>query len=88
MVLAELLPFAPQSSRGQLAGKDPLPSGSTWTLAAVGDAIMTRQVAHFESDPAFMALVKEVRAADAAAINLEINLFRLRAVIPRNPGHL
>ena len=61
--------------RGQ--GKDPLPPGSTWTLATAGDAIITRQVQCFENDPAFMALVKPIRAADAAALNLEINLFRL-----------
>jgi len=61
--------------RGQ--GKDPLPPDTTWTLALAGDAIITQQLRHWESDPAFMALVKPIRAADAAAINLEINLFRL-----------
>ena len=58
-------------------GKDPLPPDSTWTLATAGDAIITRQLECYENDPAFMALVKPIRAADAAALNLEINLFRL-----------
>lgn len=70
--------LAPLTIRAQMAGKDPLPPGSPWSLTAVGDAIITRQVAHFEGDPAFMALVHQIRAADAAAINLEINLFRPR----------
>jgi poly-gamma-glutamate synthesis protein (capsule biosynthesis protein) len=63
--------------RSQTAGKDPLPPDATWSLAAAGDSIMTRQVQAFESDPAFMALVKQIRAADAAVINLEVQLFRL-----------
>ena len=48
----------------------------TWSLAAAGDAILTRQVRCFENDPAFMALVKPIREADAAVINLELNVFR------------
>ncbi len=48
-----------------------------WSVAAVGDAIMTRQVKCFEHDAAFMGLVKPIREADAAVINLELNLFRL-----------
>ena len=50
---------------------------TAWSLAAVGDAIMTRQARCLESDPAFMALVKSIREADAAVINLELNVFRL-----------
>ena len=61
--------------RGQ--GKDPYPPDSTWTLATAGDAIITQQLECYENDPAFMALAKPIRAADAAALNLEINLFRL-----------
>ena len=49
----------------------------TWSIAAVGDAIMTRQVRCFENDPAFMALVKPIREADTAVINLELNVLRL-----------
>jgi len=49
----------------------------TWSIAAVGDSIMTRQVKCFENDPAFMGLVKPIREADAAVINLELNVFRL-----------
>lgn len=50
---------------------------TVWSVAAAGDAIMTRQVRSLENDAAFMALVKAIREADAAAINLELNLFRL-----------
>jgi poly-gamma-glutamate capsule biosynthesis protein CapA/YwtB (metallophosphatase superfamily) len=49
---------------------------ATWSFAAAGDAIITRQVRCFENDPAFMALVKPIREADAAVINLELNVFR------------
>ncbi len=54
----------------------PAAAAPTWSIAAVGDSIMTRQVRCFENDPAFMALVKPIRAADAAVINLELNVFR------------
>lgn len=56
---------------------DPLPSDTTWSVAAAGDAIITREVRSFENDQAFMGLVKPIRDADAAVINLEVNLFRL-----------
>jgi len=52
------------------------PAETQWSLAAAGDAIITRQVKCFESDPAFMALIKPIREADAAVINLELNVFR------------
>ncbi len=52
-------------------------TGPSWSIAAVGDAIMTRQVKYLESDPAFMGLVKPIREADAAVLNLELNAFRL-----------
>lgn len=58
-------------------GKDPVPPGTAWTLAAAGDALITRQVGMFGSDPPFMALVEPIRAADVAVVNLEVNLFRL-----------
>lgn len=53
--------------------------GTTWSLATVGDAIITRRVAQFDhaGDPRFQGMVKVIRAADAAMLNLEINLFRL-----------
>lgn len=57
--------------------RDPLPADTKWSLAAAGDAIITREVRCFENDSAFMALVKPLREADAAVINLEVNLFRL-----------
>ena len=58
-------------------GRDPVPPGTTWTVAAAGDALITRQVGMFGDDPAFMGLVDPIRAADAAIINLEVNLFHL-----------
>jgi poly-gamma-glutamate synthesis protein (capsule biosynthesis protein) len=53
---------------------------TTWSLAAVGDAIITRRVAQFDNpaDPRFQDMVKVIRGADAAMVNLEISLFRLR----------
>lgn len=48
-----------------------------WTLAAVGDAIITRRIAQFDhaGDPAFAAMARVIRAADAATVNLELSLF-------------
>ncbi|RPJ81996.1 MAG: hypothetical protein EHM13_09605, partial [Acidobacteria bacterium] len=63
-----------------LAGPQAPPAvqgGTAWSIAAVGDAIITRQVRCFEDDAAFVGLVQPIRAADAAAINLELALFRL-----------
>ncbi len=53
--------------------------GTSWTLAAVGDAIITRRIAQFETsaDPRFSRMVDVIRGADAAMLNLEISLFRL-----------
>ncbi|MGH9201266.1 MAG: CapA family protein [Vicinamibacterales bacterium] len=53
--------------------------GTTWSLAAVGDAIITRRIASFENegDPRFARMVQIIRGADAAFLNLEISLFRL-----------
>lgn len=73
LVLADFAGAAPAAAQG----RDPAPPGTTWTLAAAGDALITRQVGMFGDDPAFMALVEPIRAADAAVINLEVSLFRL-----------
>ncbi len=54
----------------------PAASKSIWSVAAVGDSIMTRQVRCLENDSAFMEIVRQIRAADAAVINLELNVFR------------
>lgn len=53
-------------------------SGSTMTFALAGDAILTRRVMVFDhpGDPAFSGLVRLVRGADAAIVNLEESLFR------------
>jgi poly-gamma-glutamate synthesis protein (capsule biosynthesis protein) len=61
----------------QDAAKPPAAAEPVWSVAAVGDAIMVRQVRCYEGDPAFMGLVKPIRQADAAVINLEVNLFRI-----------
>jgi poly-gamma-glutamate synthesis protein (capsule biosynthesis protein) len=60
----------------QNPGSSPAADGPVWSIAAVGDAIMTRQVKSLENDAAFMGLVNPIRAADAAVINLELNVFR------------
>ena len=73
LILANFAGAAPAATQG----KDPVPAGTTWTMAAAGDALITRQVGMFGNDPAFMALVGHLRAADVAVINLEVNLFRL-----------
>lgn len=49
------------------------PREADLTLAAVGDAYLTRRIRPFR-DPRFRALVDRVRAADAAVVNLEIPL--------------
>ncbi|MBI4540177.1 MAG: CapA family protein [Gemmatimonadetes bacterium] len=51
----------------------------TWTLAAVGDAIITRRIAQFDhpGDPGFQRLAEIIRGADAAFLNLELSFFRL-----------
>ena len=53
--------------------------GTAWSLAAVGDAIITRRIAAFENDgdPRFARMTQVIRGADAAFLNLEISLFRL-----------
>ena len=50
-----------------------------WSLAAVGDVIMNRQVSPYDqpNDPAFHDLANLIRSADAAFMNLEQSVFRL-----------
>lgn len=64
---------------GTSAQRLPGDPDTTWSLAAVGDAIITRRVMPFddETDTRFRSLAQVVRAADAAFVNLEISLFRL-----------
>jgi poly-gamma-glutamate synthesis protein (capsule biosynthesis protein) len=50
---------------------------SAFTFAAAGDAIITRRVSQ-KTDPAFLDMVKIIREADAAFVNLEV-------VTPRPP---
>lgn len=66
---------------GGAAGQAPTPvpgPQARITVALAGDAILTRRVMVFDQpgDPGFAALVKLVRGADAAIINLEESLFR------------
>ncbi len=42
----------------------PTAADPTWSLAAVGDSIISRRVAVYD-DPAFMSMVKTIRDADA-----------------------
>jgi poly-gamma-glutamate synthesis protein (capsule biosynthesis protein) len=62
---------------GQNPGTQYAEEELTWSVAAVGDAIMNRQVRCLENDAAFMGLVGPIRAADAAVVNLEQSLFRV-----------
>jgi poly-gamma-glutamate synthesis protein (capsule biosynthesis protein) len=67
-------------SAAEAQRSDDLPGPqSTWSLAAAGDAIITRRIAPFDhpGDPGFHRLANLVRAADAAFVNLELSLFRL-----------
>jgi poly-gamma-glutamate synthesis protein (capsule biosynthesis protein) len=52
---------------------------ATWSLAATGDAIITRRISQFDypGDPGFHRLANIIRQADAAFVNLELSLFRL-----------
>ena len=58
----------------------PIEEGTSWTLAAVGDAIMNRRLSPFDhpGDPAFHDMANIIRAADAAFMNLEQSIFRLQ----------
>lgn len=73
--------LAAQSGRAAaMPPKEVVPGpGTTWSLAAVGDAIITRRIAPFdnEGDPRFARMAQIIRGADAAFLNLEISLFRL-----------
>lgn len=64
-----------------LAARQADPPGPTarWSLAAAGDAIITRRIAQFDhaGDPTFASMVDVIQGADAAMVNLEISLFRL-----------
>lgn len=69
-----------QSRPAATTQKEGVPGpGTTWSLAAVGDAIITRRIAAFENDgdPRFARMTQIIRGADAAFLNLEISLFRL-----------
>ncbi|MGD8698029.1 MAG: CapA family protein [Gemmatimonadales bacterium] len=68
------------ANTAQAQRSDDLPGPqSTWSLAAAGDAIITRRISPFDhpGDPGFHRLAYLVRAADAAFVNLELSLFRL-----------
>lgn len=81
LVVALALPCALPAQRAQPATRptEVLPGpGNTWSLAAVGDAIITRRVALYDNaaDPRFQEMVKVIRTADAAMVNLELSTFR------------
>ena len=73
-------PLDAQRARTAARAQETTPGpGTTWSLAAVGDAIITRRVAVYDNpgDRRFQDMVKVIRDADAAMVNLEISLFRL-----------
>jgi poly-gamma-glutamate synthesis protein (capsule biosynthesis protein) len=77
-LLLVLLP--PRATTAQDRGQEVRPGpGATWSIAAVGDAIITRRIMQFDhdGDPRFQGLVELIQAADAALVNLELSLFRL-----------
>jgi poly-gamma-glutamate capsule biosynthesis protein CapA/YwtB (metallophosphatase superfamily) len=53
-------------------------SPRTWTLAAVGDALIATRLQQFdhEEDPAFRRMASIIRNADVGFVNLEGSLFR------------
>jgi poly-gamma-glutamate synthesis protein (capsule biosynthesis protein) len=77
-----LIPFAiiPLLASPLLAqSRSPIGPETTWSLAAVGDVIMNREIMQFDhaDDPGFHELANVIRAADAAFMNLEQSVFRL-----------
>lgn len=81
LMVALALPCAVSAQRTQPATRptEVLPGpGNIWSLAAVGDAIITRRVALYDhaADPRFQEMVKVIRGADAAMLNLELSTFR------------
>ncbi len=76
-----LLPVQLVLARGLQGQSRSSPSSAeAWTLAAAGDAIITRRISQFDipADPGFHELANLIRGADAAFLNLEISLFRLQ----------
>lgn len=73
-------PAHAQRDGGRGDGVVPGPD-ATWSLAAVGDAIITRPILQFDNDgdPRFQRMATVLRTADAAMVNLELSLFRLDA---------
>lgn len=81
MPLGWLFAIALLAGGATLPGQEVIPGpGATWSLAAAGDAIITRRVAQFENaaDPRFSRMAEVIRGADAAFLNLEISLFNHR----------
>ena len=81
LLVALALPCAVSAQRAQPTPRptEVLPGpGNIWSLAAVGDAIITRRVAQFDNaaDPRFQEMAKVIRAADAAMVNLELSTFQ------------
>ena len=74
--LLALVAVQPVQSQTVVPGPD-----ARWSLAAAGDAIITRRIAQFDhaGDPAFAGMTRVIREADAAMLNLEISLFRLHS---------
>jgi poly-gamma-glutamate synthesis protein (capsule biosynthesis protein) len=73
-------------ARGGLTRKK-AESGRTWSLTAVGDAIIGHRTRHLDrpEDPGFHELCKLIRSVDIASVNLETNVFDM-ATFTGSPG--
>ncbi len=70
---------------GRVAGVRPLAAPDTFTLAAVGDCILTRKVSHLQNER-FLEIVKLLRSADCAYGNCEMTFVDARKAEPTPKG--
>jgi poly-gamma-glutamate capsule biosynthesis protein CapA/YwtB (metallophosphatase superfamily) len=59
--------------------------GTTMTIAAVGDALITRPLSLYD-EPAYQTLLQHIRAADASFVNLEVVLSDYEGTPGAEPG--
>ena len=72
-------PAVPALAHLAAQSRSPIDPDTRWTLAAVGDVIMNRRLAQFDTpaDPGFHEMADVIRGADIAFLNLEQSVFRL-----------
>lgn len=70
--------LSPGALGQQTAPARPGSTEAVWSLASTGDSIITRRIKAYESEPAFINMIRVIREADAAFTNLELSVFRLR----------